>query len=61
MNKILYFKVKRDLKNKNEQQIKKIVEQLQENFKIKNDSNVFEIESKITDKEYSKYIKNIGN
>lgn len=61
MNKILYFKVKRDLKNKNEQQIKKIVEKLQENFKIKNDSNVFEIESKITDKEYSKYIKNIGN
>ncbi len=61
MNKILYFKVKRDLKNKNEQQIKKIVEQMQEYFKIKNDSNVFEIESKITDKEYSKYIKNIGN
>lgn len=61
MNKILYFKVKRDLKNKNEQQIKKIVEQMQEYFKIKNDSNVFDIESKITDKEYSKYIKNIGN
>lgn len=61
MNKILCFKVKRDLKNKNEQQIKKIVEQMQEYFKIKNDSNVFEIESKITDKEYSKYIKNIGN
>lgn len=57
MNKILYFKVKRDLKNINEQQIKEIVEQLQEHFKIENNSNVFEIENKITDEEYSKYIK----
>lgn len=58
MNKILYLKVKKDLKTKNEDKIKGIVNKLQGKFDLKDNANVFDIEQKINDKEYSEFIKN---
>lgn len=58
MNKILYLKVKKDLKIKNEDKIKGIVNKLQGKFDLKDNANVFDIEQKINDKEYSEFIKN---
>lgn len=58
MNKILYLKVKKDLKIKNEDKIKDIVNKLQGKFDLKDNANVFDIEQKINDKEYSEFIKN---
>lgn len=57
MNKILYLKVKKDLKIKNEDKIKGIVNKLQGKFDLKDNANVFDIEQKINDKEYSEFIK----
>lgn len=58
MNKILCLKVKKDLKIKNEDKIKDIVNKLQGKFDLKDNANVFDIEQKINDKEYSEFIKN---
>ena len=58
MNKILYLKVKKDLKIKNEDKIKGIVNKLQGKFDLKDNANIFDIEQKINDKEYSEFIKN---
>lgn len=58
MNKILYLKVKKDLKIKNEDKIKNIVNELQNKFNLKDNANIFDIVQKINDKEYSKFIKN---
>ena len=57
MNKILYLKVKKDLKNKDEDKIKNIVNKLQGKFDLKDNANIFDIEQKINDKEYSEFIK----
>lgn len=57
MNKILYLKVKKDLKIKDEDKIKKIVNKIQVKFDLKDNANIFDIEQKINDKEYSEFIK----
>lgn len=57
MNKILYLKVKKDLKIKDEDKIKSIVNKLQVKFYLKDNANIFDIEQKINDKEYSEFIK----
>lgn len=57
MNKILYLKVKKDLKIKDEDKIKNIVNKIQVKFDLKDNANVFDIEQKINDKEYSEFIK----
>lgn len=57
MNRILYFKVKKDLKNVDEAKIKEIVLKLQEKFDIRGNSNVFDIEKNISDIEYGKIIE----
>lgn len=56
MNKILYLKVKRDLKIKDEDKIKSVVNKLQGKFDLKDNANIFDIEQKINDKEYSEFI-----
>ena len=58
MNKILYLKVKKDLKIKDEDKIKNIVNKIQVKFDLKDNANIFDIEQKINDKEYSEFIKN---
>lgn len=57
MNKILYLKVKRDLKIKDEDKIKSVVNKLQGKFDLKDNANIFDIEQKINDKEYSEFIE----
>ncbi len=57
MNKILYLKVKKDLKIKDEDKIKNIVNKIQVKFDLKDNANIFDIEQKINDKEYSEFIK----
>lgn len=57
MNKILYLKVKRDLKIKDEDKIKSVVNKLQGKFDLKDNANIFDIEQKINDKEYSEFIR----
>lgn len=57
MNKILYLKVKKDLKIKDEDKIKNVVNKIQVKFDLKDNANVFDIEQKINDKEYSEFIK----
>ena len=59
MNKILYMKVRRDLKNASESEVLRKVEELQKKFNIKDKSNIFEIENQIKDKEYAKIIKSV--
>ena len=51
MNKILYLKVKKDLKIKDEDKIKNIVNKIQVKFDLKDNANIFDIEQKINDKE----------
>lgn len=57
MNKILYMKVRRNLKNASESEVLRKVEKLQKKFNIKDKSNIFEIENQIKDKEYAKIIE----
>lgn len=57
MNKILYLKVKKDLKIKDEDKIKNVVNKIQVKFDLKDNANIFDIEQKINDKEYSEFIK----
>ena len=57
MNKILYLKVKKDLKNQSEEKIKILVLKLQKKFNIDENSNIFDIEKNINEKEYTKIIK----
>ena len=48
---------KKDLKIKDEDKIKSIVNKLQVKFYLKDNANIFDIEQKINDKEYSEFIK----
>ena len=55
MNKLLYKKVLKDTKNK--KLANDIIIKLQNKFKVKDSDSVFDIEKKITDKDYSAFIK----
>ena len=54
MNRLLEFKIKKDIKDENI--IREIVKEIENKFDINDNSNVFEIENKINCIEYSKII-----